>query len=112
LLISIGSICIPSGVGLIVASPTWLLGLPHFVRVDAHTPGAGIHSFRMTAINDAIRNRAQMHEVREFAGHANIRNPKLYFVRKEQDTEVAARRIRIGVFALSREKVQSRLKRP
>jgi hypothetical protein len=25
-----------------------------------------IHSLRKTAINDAIRNRAQMHEVREF----------------------------------------------
>ena len=52
----------------------------------------------MTAINDAIRNGAQMHEVREFAGHANIRTTQLYFVRKEEDAEVAARRIRIGVF--------------
>ena len=38
--------------------------LPHFVRVDARTPGAGIHSLRKTVINDAIRNGAQMHEVR------------------------------------------------
>ena len=35
--------------------------------------GIGIHSLRKTAINDAIRNGAQMHEVREFAGHADIR---------------------------------------
>ncbi|MGA2700948.1 MAG: site-specific integrase [Isosphaeraceae bacterium] len=40
--------------------------------------GIGIHSLRKTAINDAIRNGAQMHEVREFAGHADIRtNPSM-----------------------------------
>ena len=33
--------------------------------------GLGIHSPRKTAINDAIRNGATMHEVREFAGHAD-----------------------------------------
>src|SRR6516165_1503153 len=33
--------------------------------------GIGIHSLRKTAINDAIRNGASMHEVREFAGHAD-----------------------------------------
>ena len=32
--------------------------------------GIGIHSLRKTAINDAIRNGATMHEVREFAGHS------------------------------------------
>jgi len=48
-----------------------------------------------TAINDAIRNGAAMHEVREFAGHADIRTTELYFVRKEEDGEVAARRIQI-----------------
>ena len=32
--------------------------------------GIGIHSLRKTAINDAIRNGASMHEVREFAGHS------------------------------------------
>src|SRR5512135_2736835 len=37
--------------------------------------GIGIHSLRKTAINDAIRNGATMHEVREFAGHADIRCP-------------------------------------
>jgi integrase len=39
--------------------------------------GLGIHSLRKTAINDAIRNGAQMHEVREFAGHTDIRTTEL-----------------------------------
>ena len=59
--------------------------------------GIGIHSLRKTAINDAIRNGATMHEVREFAGHADIRTTELYFVRKEEDAEVAARRIHIRI---------------
>jgi hypothetical protein len=33
-----------------------------------------------------------MHEVREFAGHSDIRTTELYFVRKEEDAEMAARR--------------------
>jgi site-specific recombinase XerD len=57
--------------------------------------GIGIHSMRKTAINDAIRNGASMHEVREFAGHADIRTTEVYFVRREEDAEVAARRIQI-----------------
>ena len=57
--------------------------------------GIGIHSLRKTAINDAIRNGASMHEVREFTGHSDIRTTELYFVRKEEDAEVAARRIQI-----------------
>ena len=36
-----------------------------------------------------------MHEVREFAGPSDIRTTELYFVRSEQDAEVAARRIQI-----------------
>ena len=52
--------------------------------------GIGIHSLRKTAINDAIRNGATMHEVREFAGHADIRTTEVYFIRKEEDAEVAA----------------------
>jgi site-specific recombinase XerD len=52
--------------------------------------GIGIHSLRKTAINDAIRNGATMHEVREFAGHSDIRTTEVYFVRKEEDAEVAA----------------------
>jgi site-specific recombinase XerD len=59
--------------------------------------GIGIHSLRKTAINDAIRNGASMHEVREFAGHSDIRTTELYFLRKEEDGEVAARRIEIRV---------------
>ena len=59
--------------------------------------GIGIHSLRKTAINDAIRNGATMHEVREFAGHADIRTTEVYFVWKEEDAEVAARRIQIRV---------------
>jgi site-specific recombinase XerD len=59
--------------------------------------GVGVHSLRKTAINDAIRNGAAMHEVREFAGHSDIRTTELYFVRKEEDGEMAARRIQIRV---------------
>jgi integrase len=57
--------------------------------------GIGIHSLRKTAINDAIRNGASMHEVREFAGHSDIRTTEVYFIRREEDAEVAARRIQI-----------------
>jgi site-specific recombinase XerD len=64
-------------------------------RIDGR--GIGIHSLRKTAINDAIRNGAQMHEVREFAGHSDIRTTELYFVHKEEDAEMAARRIQIRV---------------
>jgi integrase/recombinase XerD len=59
--------------------------------------GIGVHSLRKTAINDAIRNGAAMHEVREFAGHSDIRTTELYFVRKGEDAEMAARRIQIRV---------------
>ena len=38
-----------------------------------------------------------MHEVREFAGHSDIRTTELYFVRKGEDAELAARRIQIRV---------------
>jgi len=66
--------------------------------IDPKRPGSraiGIHSLRKTAINDAIRNGAIMHEVREFAGHADIRTTEVYFIRKEEDAEVAARKIQI-----------------
>jgi hypothetical protein len=33
--------------------------------------------------------------VREFAGHADVRMTEVYFVRREEDAEVAARRIQI-----------------
>jgi len=57
--------------------------------------GIGVHSLRKTAINDAIRNGALMHEVREFAGHSDIRTTELYFIRKDEDGEIAARKIQI-----------------
>ena len=70
--------------------------------------GIGIHSLRKTAINDAT-----MHEVREFAGHADIRTTEVYFVRREEDAEVAARRIQIGVLCLSpRKGIVGILRRP
>ena len=69
----------------------------HRSHADGGGRGIGIHSLRKTAINDAIRNGATMHEVREFAGHADIRTTEVYFVRKEEDAEVAARRIHIRV---------------
>ena len=55
----------------------WEAGASAFIRL------------RKTAINDAIRNGATMHEVREFAGHQDIRTTEVYFVRKEEDAEVA-----------------------
>jgi hypothetical protein len=36
-----------------------------------------------------------LHEVREFAGHSDIRTTEMYFNRREEDGEVAARRIEI-----------------
>lgn len=59
--------------------------------------GIGVHSLRKTAITNAIRNGARMHEVREFAGHSDIRTTELYFVRREEDAEMAARKIRISL---------------
>jgi integrase len=56
-----------------------------------------VHSLRKTAINDAIRNGTTTHEVQEFAGHADLRTTEVSFVRKEEDAEVAARRIQIQV---------------
>jgi len=57
--------------------------------------GVGVHSLRKTALNNAIQNGAQLHEARELAGHADIRTTELYFVRKDEDAERAARRIAI-----------------
>ena len=57
---------------------------------------------RRTAINGAIRNGARLHEVREFAGHADIRTTELGFVRKEEDGERAARRSHIRIAARSK----------
>jgi hypothetical protein len=43
----------------------------------------------------SARTGATIHEVREFAGHADIRTTELDFVRREEDAEVPARRIQI-----------------
>lgn len=58
-------------------------------------PGIGVHTLRKTSINDAICNGATLHQVREFAGHSDIRTTEMYYERHEKDAEVAARRIRI-----------------
>ena len=63
--------------------------------------GIGVHSLRKTAITDAIRNGAHMHEVREFAGHSDIRTTELYYVRREEDAETAARKIQIRALRLN-----------
>lgn len=68
------------------------------VGIPSERPGGrgiGVHSLRKTALNNAIQNGAQLHEARELAGHADVRTTELYFVRKEQDAERAARRIAI-----------------
>jgi hypothetical protein len=38
-----------------------------------------------------------MHEVRELAGHADLHTTEVSFIRKEEDAEVAAQRIRIRI---------------
>jgi hypothetical protein len=80
----------------------WVIIDRRFVPVENASAGSrsggrgiGIRSLRKTAINDAIRNGATMHELREFARHADIRTTEVYFVRKEEDAKVAARRIQI-----------------
>jgi len=80
----------------------WRL-VKHYCRLARIDPdrldgrGIGVHSLRKTAITDAIRNGAGMHEVRQFAGHSDIRTTELYYVRREEDAELAARRIHIRV---------------
>ena len=57
--------------------------------------GIGVVSRRKTAINDAIRNGATMYDVREFAGHIDIRTTQLYYRPSSKDSEDAARHIQI-----------------
>ena len=59
--------------------------------------GIGIHSLRKTILQHLIGNGTPMHEVREFAGHSDIRTTDLYFTRRDDDAEKAARNIRIRV---------------
>jgi hypothetical protein len=44
---------------------------------------------------DQRRDPQRGDDTREFAGHADIRTTELYFIRKEEDAEVVARRIQI-----------------
>jgi hypothetical protein len=53
-----------------------------------------------------------MHDVREFAGHADIRTTKVYFVRMEEDAEIAGRRIQIRVTRSGSELVGQLCSRP
>jgi hypothetical protein len=69
----------------------------HAAGIDPGGRGLDIHGLRETAIDDAIRNGTTMHEARELAEHADIRTAEVDFIRKEEDAEVAARRIRIRV---------------
>ena len=94
----------PNGLGLVrrhLDRKTPWRRVKHYCELAGIDPkrlgsrGIGIHSLRKTAINDAIRNGATMHEVREFAGHTVIRTTEVYFIRKEEDAEVAARKIQI-----------------
>jgi integrase len=64
-------------------------------RLDGR--GIGIHSLRKTILQHLIANGTPMHEVREFAGHSDIRTTDLYFSRRDDDAEKAARNIRIRV---------------
>jgi site-specific recombinase XerD len=59
--------------------------------------GIGIHSLRKTILEHLIGNGTPMHEVREFVGHSDIRTTDLYFSRRDDDAEKAARSIRIRV---------------
>jgi len=94
----------PNGVTLLPSalcrSSVWRI-VKKYCRIAGIPPerlggrGIGVHSLRKTALNNAIQNGAQLHEARELAGHSDVRTTELYFVRKEQDAERAARRIAI-----------------
>ena len=64
-------------------------------HLDRKTPWRLVKKYCQAAGIDPIRNGATMHEVREFAGHADIRTTEVYVVCREEDTKVAARRIQI-----------------
>ena len=60
-----------------------------------HGRGICVHSLRKTAITNAIRNGATIHEAREFADHEDIRTTDLYFERRAEDAHRAARCIQL-----------------
>ena len=59
--------------------------------------GIGIHSLRKTILKHLFSIGTPMHEIREFAGHSDIRTTDLYNDRRDDDAEKAARNIRIRV---------------
>jgi hypothetical protein len=71
--------------------------------------GIGIHSLRKATLNAAFRNGVTMHETREFAGHGDIRTTEFYLIRREEDAEVAPRRIRIRRTGLQGQRAPRRL---
>jgi hypothetical protein len=52
-------------------------------------------TFAPPAAKQATIPTDSLHEVREFAGHADIRTTEVYFIRMEEDAEVAAWKIQI-----------------
>ena len=60
----------------------------------------GCVGFLPLAMPRRLRNGATTHEVREFAGHADIRTTEVYFIRQEDDAEIASRRIQIHLAGL------------
>jgi hypothetical protein len=58
--------------------------------------GTGMPWLRKTAINDTICNSASVHELGEFAAHADIMTTEVYFVRSEEDPEAGRAASRSG----------------
>jgi site-specific recombinase XerD len=57
--------------------------------------GVGVHSLRKTALTNALEHGAEIEQVQQLAGHADIRTTQLYHNQKETDAEDAARHIQI-----------------
>ena len=57
--------------------------------------GICTHSLRKTAAVNALRHGAQVHQVQQWLGHADIRTTQEYITYKEDDVEAAARRCQI-----------------
>lgn len=57
--------------------------------------GICTHSLRKTAAVNALRHGAQVHQVQQWLGHADIRTTQEYITYHEEDVEEAARRCQI-----------------